>query len=170
MKHLLEIIFKSRNTTIHWLVVHQSLSYALSCNTNISQHYHTHFNATPHTSQHYHAKKLYKSKSTCCLHKWWLLDLSNKAGQLGKYSGVLLQSDSSQGRSQDIEALQAMATSTLILGSPQTLLGTNCMQQKLWIDQGFHGMSVESRSASSKRQTFPGGVYLNNMLIPIYIY
>lgn len=84
MKHLLEIINKSRNTTIHWLVVHQSLSYTLSCNTNISQHYHTHFNATPHTSQHYHAKKLYKSKSICCLHKWWLLDLSNKAGQLGK--------------------------------------------------------------------------------------
>ena len=59
---------------------------------------HTQYHATPtyqstiihiimqhqHISQHYHAKKLYKSKKTCCLHKWWLVDLSNKAGQLGK--------------------------------------------------------------------------------------
>ena len=72
IKHLLEIMFKSLSTTIHWLVIHQILSYKLLCNTNVSQHY--------------HAKALYKSKSTCCLHKRWLVDLPNKAGQLGKYS------------------------------------------------------------------------------------
>ena len=29
---------------------------------------------------------------------------------------------------------------------PLTLLSTNGMQQELWIDPGFHGMSVESRA------------------------
>ena len=67
-----QIMFKSLSTTIHWLVIHQILSYKLFCNTNVSQHY--------------HAKALYKSRSTCCLHKRWLVDLPNKAGQLGKYS------------------------------------------------------------------------------------